>query len=68
MDDETVNLSVRRFLKEFGVSAQREIERALEQAIVEGKLQGSESLNASAILRIDAIGLDHAIEGQIRLA
>lgn len=37
MNEDAFNLSIRKFLKQFGVAAQREIERAVEQALVDGQ-------------------------------
>jgi uncharacterized protein DUF6494 len=65
MNEEAFNLSLRKFLKTFGVTAQREIERAVQTAIEEGRLAGHQSLKATATLRIDAIGLSETIEGEI---
>lgn len=67
MDDEAFNLSLRKFLKTFGVTAQREIERAVQMALDEGRLAGRQSLTARATLRIEAVGLDETIEGEIVL-
>ena len=68
MNDEAFNLSLRKFLKTFGVTAQREIERAVQTALEEGRLAGRQSLTARATLRIEAVGLDETIEGEIVLA
>ncbi len=65
MNEEAFNLSLRKFLKTFGVTAQREIERAVQTAMEEGQLAGQPSLKATATLRIDAIGLSETIEGEI---
>ncbi len=65
MNEEAFNLSLRKFLKTFGVTAQREIERAVQTALEEGRLGGQQSLKATATLRIDAIGLSETIEGEI---
>ncbi|HEY7568639.1 MAG TPA: DUF6494 family protein [Gemmatimonadaceae bacterium] len=65
MNEEAFNLSLRKFLKTFGVTAQREIERAVQAAMEEGRLAGQKSLKATATLRIDAIGLSETIEGDI---
>ncbi len=65
MNEEAFNLSLRKFLKTFGVTAQREIERAVQTALEEGRLGGLQSLKATATLRIDAIGLSETIEGEI---
>ena len=41
MDDETFNLQLRQFLKRFGITAQREIERAVAEGIERGSLKGT---------------------------
>jgi len=41
MDEETLNMSIRKFLKKVGITSQREIERALAQAQQAGKLDGN---------------------------
>ena len=41
MDEEALNMSIRKFLKKVGITSQREIERALDQANQAGKLDGS---------------------------
>ncbi len=68
MDDDAFNLSLRKFLKTFGVSAQREIERAVRDALAAGRISGTETLRARATVRIDAVGLDEFIEADITLA
>jgi hypothetical protein len=68
MNDEAFNLSLRKFLKTFGVTAQREIERAVQAAIDSGTLSGPQSLTARATIRIDAVGLNETVEGQIVIA
>jgi hypothetical protein len=56
VNDEAFNLSLRKFLKTFGVTAQREIERAVQSAIEEGRLTGRDTLTATATIRIEAVG------------
>jgi hypothetical protein len=68
MNEEAFNLSIRKFLKEFGVTAQREIERAVAEAVRTGRLKGDEVLNARASLRLESLGVDHAIDGRITLS
>ena len=48
MDQETFNLSIRKFLKMVGVSSQREIEQAVSKAIASGAITGSGKLSALA--------------------
>jgi len=44
MNEETFNLSIRKFLKTVGVSSQREIERAVAKAMADGELAGMSKL------------------------
>lgn len=67
MDEDVFNTSVRRFLKTLGVSAQREIEKAVRQAIADGKLKGNESLPAQASVSIGALQFRHEIKETIEL-
>ena len=67
MDEETFNLTVRKFLKEVGVTSQREIEKAVREALAAGRLRGDEQLAATMRLSVDALGLAHEIDGTIDL-
>ena len=67
MDQETFNLSIRKFLKMVGVNSQREIEQAVQKAMMDGKLQGSETLPAKVTLEIPALGVKVPFDGEIRL-
>lgn len=67
MHDETFNLEIRKFLKHFGVTAQREIERAVAAARGAGKLAGNETLKTRAVLTIEGLGTLATIDGEIRL-
>ena len=67
MDQETFNLSIRKFLKMVGVNSQREIEQAVQKAITAGKLQGSETIPALVMLEIPSLGIKVPFHGEIRL-
>ena len=67
MNDETFNISIRKFLKVVGVSSQREIEQAVAKAMADGKLTGSESFRATMTLEIPAVGLKVDFDGEINL-
>jgi hypothetical protein len=67
MDQETFNLSIRKFLKMVGVNSQREIEQAVQKAIMSGKLQGSESIPALMTLEIPSLGVKLPFHGEIKL-
>jgi hypothetical protein len=67
MDQETFNLSIRKFLKMVGVNSQREIEQAVQQALAAAKLKGSETLGARVTLEIPVLGVKVPFEGEIKL-
>jgi hypothetical protein len=67
MNEDVFNASIRKFLKALGVSAQREIEKAVRQALAEGKLTGNEKFPAKATVTLGVIGLSHEIKGEIEL-
>ena len=68
MNEELFNLGVRKFLKKFGVTAQREMEKAVDDAIRTGKLKGSETLKARARLSLDGLPMQMTIDEDIPLA
>ena len=67
MNEETFNLSIRKFLKMVGVSSQREIEQAVARARADGSLAGNETLPAFATLEIPSLNLNVRFDGEIRL-
>lgn len=67
MNEETFNMSIRKFLKMVGVRSQTEIEHAVTKAIADGKLKGSEAFPARMQLTIGKINLDLTLDGEIRL-
>lgn len=67
MNDDTFNMGVRKFLKVVGVTSQREIERAVGEALAAGRLKGNETLQARVVLTIDGLDLTHEVKGEIAL-
>jgi hypothetical protein len=67
MNEETFNMSIRKFLKNVGVRSQGEIERAVAKAIAEGNLKGNEAFPARMTLTIDKLSLSFLVDGEIRL-
>ncbi|HSM35626.1 MAG TPA: DUF6494 family protein [Longimicrobiales bacterium] len=67
MNEEVFNLSVRKFLKTFGVTAQREIEKAVDAGLRSGSVPDDAVLPARARLVIDGIEEEIVVEGEIRL-
>ena len=67
MDQETFNLSIRKFLKMVGVNSQREIEQAVQQGLASQRIKGEENLAAKVTLEIPALGLKVPFDGEIKL-
>ena len=67
MNQETFNLSIRKFLKMVGVNSQREIEQAVQNGLQSKKLTGNETLPAKVTLEIPALGLKVPFDGEIKL-
>ena len=68
MDPDVFNLELRKFLKRFGVTAQREIESAVESALARGALQGTEVMPVRATLTIPGVLQEFHVDGEISLA
>ena len=67
MNDDTFNMSIRKFLKMVGVSSQHEIERAVAHAMMSGHLKGDEKLPAKMTLTIGPANLNISFDGVIEL-
>jgi hypothetical protein len=67
MNEETFNLSIRKFLKMVGISSQREIERAVASAIADGRIKGTEAFPATVTLEIGGLSLRATFDGTIEL-
>jgi hypothetical protein len=67
MNDDQFNMEVRKFLKKVGVTSQREIERAVGEALADGRLKGDETLKARMTLSIGGLDVAVDIDGDIAL-
>jgi hypothetical protein len=67
MNEETFNLSIRKFLKMVGVNSQREIEQAVAKAIADGAIAGAECFPATVTLEVAGLKLNVKFDGEIRL-
>lgn len=63
MDEERFNMSMRKFLKQVGVTSQQQ----LEQVVREGDLAGKGPLKVKVVLTADGTDLNHVVEGEIDL-
>lgn len=63
MDEDNFNMAVRKFLKEVGVTSQREIERAVR----EGNVQGGKLKLRMTLTAENVPSLNHVVEAIIDL-
>lgn len=63
MDEQEFNMSMRKFLKEVGVTSQQAIERVVR----EEDLAGMRKLKVKMVLTGECTGLKHVVEGEIDL-
>jgi hypothetical protein len=67
MNEDVFNTSLRRFLKKVGITSQREIEKAVRDALEAGRLKGHEKLPAKMVLTLGGVSLTHEITDEIEL-
>jgi hypothetical protein len=67
MNEETFNLSIRKYLKMVGINSQREIEQAVAKAIADGRIAGTESFPATMRLQVAGLQIDVEFDGDVKL-
>lgn len=67
MDKDSLNMQVRKFLKKVGVTSQRTIEEAVNQALDSNKLNTGDKINATMTLQIEQLDVSMKIEETIRI-
>jgi len=67
MNEDRFNMDIRKFLKVVGVTSQREIEKAVRDAVGSGRLKGNEALPAKVTLTVGQVGIAVEISGDIEL-
>jgi len=65
MNEDIVNMEIRKFLKKVGITSQREIEKALNAGFASGKLSGGKQLEVNVRLEMPEIGLVHSLQEKI---
>jgi hypothetical protein len=68
MNEDLFNMEVRKFLKKVGVTSQREMEKAVREAMQAGSLVGNEKLKARMKLEVEGINLELVVEDEIALS
>ena len=67
MNDDQLNMNIRKYLKKVGVTSQREIESAIRNALADGRIKGDETLPVKVSLSVREIDLSIDIDGDIDL-
>ena len=67
MNEEILNMQIRKFLKKVGVQSQHEIEQAVRRSIENNSLAGIDKLEASVLLEVPEVGIKVSIESKIKL-
>lgn len=67
MNEDTFNMSIRKFLKMVGVHSQHEIEKAVAAAVAGGRLKGYEKLPVKMTLTLGEVDLNVSFDGEITL-
>ena len=60
MDDDAFNMSMRKFLKQVGVTSQQKIEEAVRAANPSGPVR------AKVVLTLEGLDMEHVVEGDIQ--
>ena len=68
MNEDAFNMSVRKFLKKVGVTAQREIEAGVRALVEAGELAEDAKLEVRATVVVDGLPQDIVVDGTIALA
>jgi hypothetical protein len=67
VDDDVFNMSVRKFLKNLGVTAQRQIELSVREQLEAGELHGDDTLEATATVVVSGLPHEVVVAGTIAL-
>ena len=67
MNEEVLNMQIRKFLKKVGIQSQREIEQAVRRSIENNSLAGIDKLVASVLLEVPEVGIKVSIDSDIKL-
>lgn len=68
LNEEKLNLEIRKFLKVVGITSQREIEKAVREAVESGKLAPGSAVSATVTLELPALGVERVISEELELS
>lgn len=58
MNEDALNMQIRKFLKKTGITSQRAIEQAVREAIEDGTIKPGDALEATMSLSVRQLGVD----------
>ena len=67
MDEDNLNIEIRKFLKQVGISSQREIENYIRKKFSKGSIKIGESIKVSMNLSSEDGELNHSIKEDIKI-
>ena len=67
MDEDNLNIEIRKFLKQVGISSQREIENYIRKKFTEGRIKIGESIKVSMNLTSEDGELSHSINESLKI-
>ena len=65
MDEEKLNISTRKLLKNVGINSQRIIESSVRKSIENGNIDSSKKIKVCVKLEIETLGVNEQMEGEI---
>ena len=67
MDEDNLNIEIRKFLKKVGITSQREIEKFIRKSIADGSLKEGQSIEISMNLSSKNNELSHIIKETLNI-
>tara|TARA_Y100000022_G_scaffold100286_1_gene86570 strand:+ start:292 stop:498 length:207 start_codon:yes stop_codon:yes gene_type:complete len=67
MDEDNLNIEIRKFLKKVGISSQREIENYIRKKFAEGNIKEGDSIDVSMNLSSGDGELSHSINETLKI-
>ena len=67
MDEDNLNIEIRKFLKKVGITSQREIEKFIRNSVANGKVKEGQSIEISMKLSTENNELSHLIKETINI-
>ena len=67
MDEDSLNIEIRKFLKKVGITSQREIEKFIRKSIADGSLKEGQSIEISMNLSSENNELSHLIKETLNI-